>query len=159
MQDITRAVNLIKKWEGLSLKAYLCSAKVWTIGFGSTGAHVKPGMTITLQEAEELLKKDLQRFVNALDKHKLELNNNQYCACISLMFNIGIAAFNNSTLLKKLKAKDYKGAAEGFLKWNKVKGTVLKGLTNRREDERKLFLEPMAAEATIAPVTHTFKAI
>jgi lysozyme len=144
-RDISVGIELIKKWEGLRLTTYKCSAGVDTIGWGSTGPHVKPKMTITLKEAEDLLKKDIKRFTDALDKMNLPLNDNQYSAVLSFCFNLGIGAFNSSTLKKLILAKDYKGAAEQFLRWDKARVNgelkVLAGLTKRRKEERELFLK------------------
>ncbi|WP_312069487.1 lysozyme, partial [Acinetobacter sp.] len=72
---------------------------------------------------------------------KVPLSQNQFDALVSLTYNIGSTAFKNSTLLKKLNAKDYAGAADQFLRWNKGGGKVLKGLVRRREAERALFLK------------------
>ena len=130
---------LIKEFEGLELKAYLCPARVWTIGYGSTGAHVKPGMVITEAEAERLLRDDLERFERAVAKTCPESTDNQFAAMVSLAFNVGEAAFARSTLAKLHNAKAYKGAADEFLKWNKAGGKVLAGLSRRRARERDLY--------------------
>ncbi len=141
---VARQINaeglaLIKEFEGLELKAYLCPAKVWTIGYGSTGAHVKPGMVITEAEAERLLRKDLARFEQAVSRVCPEATDNQFAAMVSLAFNVGEAAFAKSTLAKLHNAKAYKGAADEFPKWNKAGGKVLAGLSRRRARERDLY--------------------
>ena len=92
---------LIKSFEGLRLKAYKCPAGVWTVGYGHTGGDVKAGMIITEEEAEELLRQDLERFEEGVENLvEVELNENQFCALVSLAYNIGLGNFKRSTLLK-----------------------------------------------------------
>ena len=139
----TRLDNLdhIKEWEGLRLEAYLPTPNdVWTIGWGHTGTATK-GMVITREQAERLLRQDVRWVEDTINNHvKVPLNQNQYDALGSFIFNVGATAFKRSTLLRKLNKGDYQGAADQFPRWNKQKGRVLRGLTRRRHDERKLFL-------------------
>lgn len=122
------------------MTAYKCPAGVWTIGYGHT-ATAKQGMTITQAKAVELLKNDLARFEAGVNTYvKVPINQNQFDALVSFSYNVGSGALKTSTLLKKLNAKDYQGAADEFLRWNKASGKVLAGLTKRRETERALFL-------------------
>ena len=141
--------DLIKESEGLRLKAYLPTPHdVWTIGWGHTKG-VRPWMTITKEQAEQYLTEDLEWVEEVLRTQvKVPLNQNQYDALASFVFNLGGTNFANSTLLRKLNAGDYKGAADEFPKWNKQrqkngKMVALAGLTKRREEERNLFLEPV----------------
>ena len=133
-------IDIIKKHEGLRLEAYLPTPNdVWTIGYGHTHT-TKQGLKITEGQAESLLRKDItwvEKAVNTLVV--VPLTQNQFDALSSLVFNIGEGAFSSSTLLRLLNAGDYEGAANQFLRWNKQKGVALKGLTKRREEERKLF--------------------
>ncbi len=131
---------LVKASEGLRLKAYRCPADVPTIGYGSTGAHVKMGMTITEAEAERLLLEDLSRFEKGVAEVGGKMTDGEFSALVSFAFNLGLGALSNSTLLKKHKAGDRKGAALEFKRWNKAGGRVLAGLTKRREAERKLYV-------------------
>lgn len=134
-------LNLIKFFEDFRSKAYLCPAKVWTIGYGHTGG-VKSTDTISKEDANSLLLKDLEKYEKAVNTLvSVDLNQNQFDAITSFTFNLGEGALAKSTLLKKLNAKDYKGAAEEFLKWNKAGGQVLAGLVKRREKEKELFLK------------------
>ena len=135
-------LELIKAFEGVRLKAYLCPAKVWTIGFGSTGPHVKPGMEITMEEAEALLRSDLSRFERGVEKavEGVETSDNEFAAFVSLAFNIGLRGFEKSTALRRHLAGNKRGAADAILLWNKARGVVLKGLIRRREAERELYL-------------------
>jgi lysozyme len=136
-----KGIDLLKNFEGIELKAYLCPAGILTIGYGSTGQHVKPGMTITEREAETLLRSDLQRFERCVEASvKVPLTDNQFAALVCFTFNVGEAAFKSSTLLKLLNQGDYEAVPAQLLRWNKAGGKVLNGLTRRREAEGALFL-------------------
>ena len=143
MRLSVNGLSLIKHFEGLSLKAYLCPAKVWTIGYGTTGvAEARPGVVITQARAEELLQEDVAKFerqIWALVKDVV-VSQHQFDALVTFAYNIGIGAFKTSTLLKKLLQKDYTGASQEFLRWTKAKGKVLPGLVVRRRAEHLLFL-------------------
>ena len=143
MNISTNGIELIKQFEGCSLKAYKCPAGIWTIGYGHTNG-VKEGQAITKIEAENLLKQDLARFEKVINNViKVNLNQNQFDALISFSYNIGTGALKNSTLLKLLNNEDYKGAAEQFDKWVYAGGKKLAGLTKRRAAEKELFLKPI----------------
>lgn len=132
-------LNLIKDFEGCRLKAYLCPAGVWTIGYGHTQG-VKPDMVINQLQAERFLRQDLKRFEDAVTSLvKVPITPNQFSALVSFAYNVGTGALYDSTLLRKLNKKDYKGAANEFLRWNKAGGKVLPGLTRRRLAEKDLF--------------------
>jgi lysozyme len=138
-----KAIEVLKKFEGLSLKAYRDSVNVLTIGYGHTGMDVLDGLNISQEQAEELLKKDLDRFEKGVSNLVLvPLTSNQFSALVVFSYNVGLGNFQNSTLLKKLNAKDFIGASAEFSRWNKAGGRVLNGLTTRREAERQLFLLP-----------------
>ncbi len=140
---MTRRINsdglrLIKQWEGLKLSSYKDVAGIWTIGYGSTGPHVKPNMKITEAQAEKLLKDDLDRFEKRVDTLvKVPLTDNQFSALVSFDFNTG--ALHSSTLLKKLNQKKYDEVPNELMKY--VKATIngskqtVKGLVNRRSAE------------------------
>ena len=132
-------LDLIKQFESLQLKAYKCSANVWTIGYGHT-KNVKEGDRISQDQANCFLMQDLYS-VERVIVHlvKVKLNQNQFDALCSLIFNIGISAFKKSTLLAKLNNGDYIGAAEQFRRWNKVNNVVMAGLVRRRQAEEDLF--------------------
>lgn len=144
--------KLIQRFEGCREKAYQDCVGVWTIGYGHTG-NVRAGQVITKQEAERLLSEDLKRFEAGVEKNvKVSLTQNQFDALVSFCYNLGVGNLQKSTLLKKLNAGDYKGAGDEFLKWNKAGGSVVKGLTNRRKDERELFLKDVTATVKAASV-------
>ncbi|HCE7950020.1 lysozyme [Pseudomonas aeruginosa] len=140
MRTSQRGIDLIKSFEGLRLSAYQDSVGVWTIGYGTTRG-VTRYMTITVEQAERMLSNDLQRFEPELDRLvKVPLNQNQWDALMSFVYNLGAANLESSTLRRLLNAGDYAGAAEQFLRWNKAGGKVLPGLVRRRASERELFL-------------------
>jgi lysozyme len=141
-------LDLIKKWEGFRAKTYLDPIGIPTIGYGTirypNEQKVQLGDVISEPEAEDLMKLECDEFSEIVNKAvTASLNQNQLDALVSFCYNVGVGAFQESTLLKKLNTKDYKGAAEQFLVWNKgTKGgvkIVLEGLINRRKDEKALF--------------------
>lgn len=133
-------IELIMRNEGCKLKAYLCPAGIWTIGYGCTGPDIIAGLVITQAQAERMLLDRLAGFCSAVTGMvKVKLSENQFSALVSLAFNIGSGALSKSTLIRKLNAGDYDGAAAEFDKWNKAGGKVLPGLVIRRAAERHLF--------------------
>lgn len=148
MQISEEGLALIKSFEGCSLEAYpdpATGGAPWTIGFGWThdvdGVPVQPGMVITMRKAEELLRQGISSYEETLNKViKVPVTQAQFDAMLSLAWNIGTRAFSTSTLLRLLNQKDYAGAAEQFLRWNRAGGKVMPGLVRRRAAERRLFL-------------------
>lgn len=133
-------IEAIKDYEGVRLKAYDDGVGVWTIGVGHT-AGVQRGDVITLEQVDNFLRADLadaEKTVNA--RVVAPMTQGQFDALVSFVFNVGAGAFAASTLLKKLNARDYDGAADELLRWNKAGGRVLAGLTKRRISERMMFL-------------------
>src|ERR1700712_3772891 len=141
MKTSQKGIDLIKFYEGLSLKVYDDAVGKPTTGYGHL---IKPGesfTTLTQQQAEDLLRKDLVQFeVGVNQAVTVPLTQNQFDSLISFSFNLGVANLKSSTLLKKLNAKDYAGASLEFERWNKAGGKVLAGLTKRRLAEKALFL-------------------
>ena len=135
-----RGVDMIKSYEGLRLTAYFPTPDdVLTIGYGHTKT-AKPGMTITMHEADLLLLDDIHWVEAVVNTYvKVTLNQNQYDALCSFVYNIGGTQFKKSTLLRKLNEMDYVGASYQFKRWNKQNGKVLKGLSRRRKVESELF--------------------
>ena len=133
-------IALIQAHEGLRLMAYRDAGGVWTIGYGSTGG-VRRGMTITRDQAVLRLYHDVDEAEASVNSRvTVPLSQSQFDALVSLVFNIGGGAFCKSTLLQKLNAGDYAGAADEFPRWVKAKGRILSGLITRRAAERALFL-------------------
>lgn len=136
------AEEIIKKFEGLKLKAYQDSAGVWTIGYGET-KNVSPGMQISIDQADKYLKARLSVLEEEIQTLvKVPLNNNQLSALESFCYNLGIGAFAGSTMLRLINKEDFKGAVAEFHKWIYVKGKIIQGLVNRRDAEKKLFSTP-----------------
>lgn len=146
---INRAgLELIKQFEGFRAKAYVDPVGIVTIGYGTTSAAgvgpVEMGMTITEAQASEYLAKTLEKFGAQIKPLlKVEANENEWAAMLSLAYNIGPGAFAKSSVLKRFNAGDKAGAANAFLMWVKAGGKTLAGLKRRREAERALFLEPV----------------
>ena len=140
MQISETSPDLTKVYEGVKPEAYRAPAGMWTLAYGHTG-DFEEGQTITEEEAEELLRQDVAFAEDAVtDFVEGDLTQGQFDALVCFVFNIGVGAFRESTLLRLLNQGDSEGAAEQFLRWNKAGGKVLAGLTRRREAERELFL-------------------
>lgn len=150
--------QLIKSFEGLRLTAYRDVAGVWTIGYGSTRYHdgrlVKPGDKLASEvQASAIFINTLGQYENAVNSYvKVPLTQDQFDALVSFTYNEGTFALQESTLLRKLNEKDYQGAADQFLVWDKItdphsgQKVVCDTLTKRRGAERHLFLStPQAA--------------
>jgi lysozyme len=137
-------LSILKRYETLKLVSYKCPAGIWTIGWGHTGPEVGPNQSITADHANMLLRKDVEKFereVSSLLKRKV--TENQFSALVVFVFNIGSDQFKDSTLLLKMNSHaPLDHCAEEFLRWNKCKGQTLRGLTNRRKEEKNLFLKP-----------------
>ena len=139
MKTSNKGINLIKKYEGFRSKAYLCPARIWTIGYGHTSG-VKSGDVITEAQGEEYLRADLKEAENVINYHNLELNQNQFDALVSFVFNLGPGNFNRSTLLKLIKGSRYDVRIKAeFRKWVYGGGEVLNGLVKRRKEEAELY--------------------
>lgn len=141
MKINAKGKDLIKRFEGLRLDSYRCSAGVATVGYGHTGPDVRMGMTITPGEADRLLDKDLARFETGVEAMLCgcPTTEDEFSAMVSLAFNIGLGAFATSTLLKRHKAGNKIGAANSFLSWVYAAKKKLPGLMRRREAEKELY--------------------
>lgn len=143
MQISYQGVKLLESLEGLRLVAYRDIAGVWTLGYGTTrvdGKPVEEGMVCTPQQAELYMEKDLapaQTAVNTLVK--CPLKQTQFDALVCFVYNIGVEAFRNSTMLKLLNTYQYSLAADQFPRWSQAGGKVSQGLLNRRMKEQALF--------------------
>lgn len=148
--NLKPAIKLIKEFEGFRAKAYRCPAGVWTVGYGTTKGVIR-GREVSKAEAEKLLEQDIleERVPVIRDKVDVPLTNNELCALISFVYNVGNGAFARSTLLRKLNGGFTRAqVAEEFKKWNKGGGKVLAGLVRRRTAERELFLTPDRKEVS-----------
>ena len=136
----------LKQWEGLKTKAYKDAGGVWTIGYGHTAMAGEPkpraGMVITPAEAESILLKDLVQYEAAIENNvKVKLTDNQFSALVSFVYNIPLASFKKSKLLKKLNAGNYDAVPTELMKWTKAGGKKIQGLVNRRRAEGYLWME------------------
>lgn len=143
MQASKNCIDLIKKFEGLSLKSYKCPAGLWTIGYGNTqwedNTKVKEGQTLTLERAEKLLTFWVNKYA---DKIIVKCNQNQFDAMLSFAYNTGIGNFNTSTLKKKVIANPNDlSIRDEFMKWVNSNGKQLPGLVKRRDAEANLYFK------------------
>ena len=135
-----KALDLIKNFEGCRLTAYDDGFGIFTIGYGHTGPGVVKGLTITQEQADDLLAGDVRSANATLNRLvAVPLTDNQRAALISFVFNVGSQAFKTSTLLRLLNSGDYTAAAAQFERWNKAGGVEVRGLTRRRLAEAALF--------------------
>lgn len=139
MRTSDNGLALIRRFEGLRLRAYKDSVGKPTIGYGTTRG-VTMGMTITAERAEALLREDVQRFEGHLDRLvRVPLTQGQWDALVSWVYNLGPTNLEQSTLLRLLNASDYAGAAAEIERWVHAGGKRLEGLVRRRAAERALF--------------------
>ncbi len=132
-------ISLVKQFESLRCEAYRCPAGIWTIGYGHT-AGVRRGDRIDTRKAEQLLAEDLRQFEEVVNRECPNVNQNQFDALVSFVFNIGTGNFLKSTLLKCVKANPQNmNIRYEFSRWNKANGTVLAGLVRRRKAEADLY--------------------
>lgn len=140
MQTSNKGMDLIKRFEDLKLGAYRDSVGIPTIGYGHTH-NVKMGDVITGEQADKYLREDLLVAELTINTNvKVKLTQNQFDALASFVFNLGSGNFVKSTLLKKLNAGDFAGAAGEFGKWVNAGGKKLAGLVKRRAAEREVFI-------------------
>lgn len=153
-----KAIEMIKHHEGVRQKPYQCPALLWTVGVGHVidPNHIRLPLDqrktlpipegynriLSMEEVNEILRKDLATFVKGVLRLCPAAANNQghLDALTSFSFNVGLGNLQKSTIRMKYNREDYEGAADGFLDWTKAGGKVLKGLVSRRNDERALFL-------------------
>lgn len=131
---------ITKEFEGCKLATYICPAGKLTIGYGHTGPDVTEGMTITQEQADDLLMKDLTVAAKPINLFvSQELTQNQFDALCDFVYNCGSGNFLHSTLLKCVNRADWPGAILEFGKWTKAAGKELPGLVKRRAAEAALF--------------------
>lgn len=142
-----KTLELIESFEGFVPTWYVDPVGIWTVAFGHTDAAGEPkyaatkNKTFTKAEGRMILERDLAQYAAHVRKSvHVALTPNQFGALTSLCYNIGPSNFMSSTLVKKLNAEDYEGAAEQFKRWNRAGGKILKGLVRRRAAEAALFL-------------------
>lgn len=150
MKTSQNGINLIKSFEGLSLKAYkaVASEKYYTIGYGHYGTDVNAGQTINEAQAEDLLRQDLAKFEQGVSNYvKVGLNQNQFDALVSWSYNLGLGNLQKSDMLTYINKGDFANAAKELILWNKAGGKVLAGLVKRRAAEQALFTQGVPTPA------------
>jgi len=152
-----KSIKVIKHHEGVRTTPYQCPALLWTIGIGHVidPTHAKVPLAerkslpipegwnrkISMEEVDDILRKDLATFERGVERYcPVKLTQGQFDALVSFSFNVGLGTLQRSTLRQKILRGDMEGAAEEFLKYTIGGGKVLKGLVNRRNDERAMFL-------------------
>ena len=156
MKVSAKAIQMIKHHEGVRQRPYKCPAKLWTVGVGHVlyprqGAlkleerdnvplEYKDDRTFSMEEVDDILRRDLERFERGVERYcPVKLTQGQFDALVSFSFNLGLGGLQRSTLRQKVLRGEFESAAEEFLKYTIGGGKVLKGLVNRRNDERALF--------------------
>ena len=152
-----KCIKMIKHHEGVRTKPYQCPALLWTVGVGHVidPSHAKLTLdgrkqvgipagwdrVLSNEEVDNILKTDLARFEQGVTRLcPVPLTQGQFDALVSFSFNVGLGNLQRSSIRMKVNRGDMEGAADGFLDWTKAGGKVLKGLVNRRNDERALFM-------------------
>jgi len=152
-----KAVEVIKHHEGVRQKPYRCPAKLWTVGVGHVlypeqgklpmdqrdgfALKIEDFRVFSMEEVNAILKSDLARFERGVAQYcPVPLTQGMFDALVSFSFNVGLGTLQRSTLRQKLLRGDKEGAAEELLKYCMAGGKILKGLQNRRIDERAMFL-------------------
>jgi lysozyme len=152
-----RVIDMIKHHEGVRVRPYQCPALIWTVGVGHVidQSHIKVPLverkalpipngwdrTLSMGEVDEMLAKDLQSFESGVRRLCPDgLTPGRLGALTSFAFNVGLGNLQRSTIRMKHNRGDYEGAAESFMMWTKAGGKELKGLVNRRKDEKALYL-------------------
>ena len=152
-----KAVAMIKHHEGVRQKPYRCPAKLWTVGVGHVlypeqaklpidqrdafNIKIEDFRVFSMEEVDAILRADLARFERGVGQYiTVPLTQGMFDALVSFSFNVGLGTLQRSTLRQKLLRGDKEGAAQELLKYCMAGGKILKGLQNRRLDERALFM-------------------
>jgi lysozyme len=147
MKVSNKLIQMLKHHEGVRNKPYQCPAKLWTVGIGhliGDGKTLPPewNKTFTNEEIDGLLKRDLNRFERGILKMlpNVRLRQCEFDCLVSFAFNLGLGTFQRSTLRQALLRGDKEAAMESLMKYCRAGGKVLRGLENRRKDEKAMFL-------------------
>lgn len=137
-----RLLKLVQGFEGFRSKAYKDVTGIWTVGWGSTGSDIGPGLIWTQAQADERLIADLEKFQKGVEDLLVVegINQNQKDALTSFAYNCGLGNLKQSTLLRCINKHNSEQAANEFLRWSKAGGVEVPGLLRRRKAERELFL-------------------
>ena len=157
MKVSAKALGVIKHHEGVRQRPYRCPALLWTVGVGHVlypeqgrlkldermAFKLRPedDRQFTMEEVNGILASDLQRFELGVERFcPVPLTQGQFNSCVSFSFNVGLGTLQRSTFRQKVIRGDKEGAADELLKYCMAAGKILKGLQNRRIDERAMFL-------------------
>jgi lysozyme len=142
MRCSDEAVNALKEFEGLRLRAYKCPAGVWTVGYGHTGKDVEPYMLISEEQAEELFRNDLRFAEIYVEEWNPNCTQGEFDALVSLIYNIGVGAFSRSTLKKRIDANaPVPDIEHQWMRWVYGGGQILPGLKRRRAWEFERYIK------------------
>lgn len=133
-------IRLITTFEGLRLRSYRCPAGVWTIGYGSTGKDIGPGLTWTEEQAKDRMVSDAFFYLRVAGRYCPSLTGDKLAAVADFAYNLGASRLASSTLRRKINSENFESAAEEFDKWVYCGGIKLPGLILRRHAEKVLFL-------------------
>ena len=140
MKPSNKSIELVKHFEGFESAAYLCPANVWTIGYGHT-KDVQPGDEWSESNADHMLEVEMEEYEGYIhDSVTAPINQDQFDALVSWVYNLGGGNLKASTMLKVLNAGQYEEVPAQMMRWNKAGGKVLEGLTRRRQAEANLFM-------------------
>lgn len=151
MKTGSEGIELMHHFESCELEAYpdpATGGAPWTIGWGETGPHVKEGMTITQQEADEMFERRLAKeFEPGVESSiRSGATQNQFDALVALAYNIGLGNLKSSTLLRMHNDREFVDAEKQFIRWNKAAGKTMKGLSRRRTAESCVYAGMTAEE-------------
>lgn len=139
---LAATVTIVAKWEGLYNDPYKDIVGVWTVCYGQTGADGVEMRRYTTAECKEMLPKSLKKYDDAISKClNRELPDSMRIAFLSVSYNIGTSGFCRSSMARHANAGDFRAACDALLLWNKAGGRVVRGLVNRRNDERRICLK------------------
>lgn len=140
----SQAITLVEQFEGCSLTPYQDSDGIWTQGYGHTEGVTADSPPITADQADALLAQDMAYAGEDVENEvTVPLNDNQFSALVSFVFNVGAGNFAGSGLLKVLNAGNYTFVPDHLAQWNKSGGRVIDGLTRRRRAEIILWQTPI----------------
>lgn len=133
-------IRHLKEFEGLRTAAYKDVGGIWTIGWGHTGPDVTEGLVITQEKAEQLLRRDLRKFEDGVERAlSAPAHQDEFDAMVSFAYNVGLNAFRTSTLLKHFNAGNHELAMAEFARWTKVGDKEVEGLRRRRRAEAEIY--------------------
>lgn len=158
MKTSEKAIEMLMHHEGVRLKPYRCPALLWTVGVGHVidpthigvkfenrkGLPIPDGWnrTLSMDEVEEILQKDLIRFERGVERLcPMGLNQHRFDALVSFAFNVGLGNLQRSSIRMRHNRGEFQGAADAFMMWTKAAGKELPGLVRRRRDEQALYLK------------------